>query len=142
MAHVHQNPYSFFLMFSSSSSYNPIFPIHLFTPPTQKVLSSVTLSLHEGFPEGSGGKESTSNVEDLGSMPELGRSPREGKGYPLQYSGLENSMDCIVHAVAKSWTRSSDSHFTSFLHEGDQASWDFSLTGFPGGSGQGRRRGR
>ena len=42
------------------------------------------------------------DVGDLGSIPELGRSPREGRGYPLQYSGLENSMDYIVHEVAKS----------------------------------------
>ena len=42
--------------------------------------------------------------EDLGSIPGLGRSPGEGKGYPLQYSGLENSMDCIVYVVAKSQT--------------------------------------
>ena len=42
--------------------------------------------------------------EDLGSIPGLGRSPGEGKGYPLQYSGLEASMDCIVHGVTKSWT--------------------------------------
>ena len=41
---------------------------------------------------------------DLGSIPELGRSPGEGNGYPLQYSGLENSMDCIADGVAKSWT--------------------------------------
>ena len=41
----------------------------------------------------------------------LGRSPGEGNGYPLQYSGLENSMDCIVHGVTKSWTRLSDFHF-------------------------------
>ena len=54
-----------------------------------------------GFPDGSAGKESACNVGDLGSIPRLGR---EGKGYPLQYSGLENSMDCIVHGVAKSWT--------------------------------------
>ena len=42
---------------------------------------------------------------DLGSIPRLGRSPGEGNSYPLQYSGLENSMDCIVHGVAKSQTR-------------------------------------
>ena len=48
---------------------------------------------------------------DLGSIPGLGRSPGEGKGYPLWYSGLENSMDCIVHRVAKSQTRLSDFHF-------------------------------
>ena len=44
---------------------------------------------------GSAGKESTCNVGDLGLVPGLGRSPGEGKGYPLQYSGLENSMDCM-----------------------------------------------
>ena len=52
-----------------------------------------------GFPCGSAGKESACNAGDLGSIPELERSPGEGKGYPLQYSGLENSMDCIVHGV-------------------------------------------
>ena len=66
-----------------------------------------------GFPCGSAGKESTCNAGDLGSIPELGRSPREGKGYPLQYSGLENSMECTVHGVTKSQTRLSDFHFTS-----------------------------
>ena len=65
-----------------------------------------------GFPCGSAGKESACNAGDLGSIPGLGRSPGEGKGYPLQYSGLENSMDCIVHGVAKSRTRLSDFHFT------------------------------
>ena len=64
-----------------------------------------------GFPCGSAGKESARNVGDLGSIPGLGRSPGEGKGYPLQYSGLENSMTCIVHGVAKSQTRLSDFHF-------------------------------
>ena len=48
------------------------------------------------------GKESTCNVGDLSSVPGLGRSPGEGKGYPLQYYGLENSMNCIGHGVAKS----------------------------------------
>jgi len=57
-----------------------------------------------GFPGGSAGKESSHNVEDLDSIPGLGRSPGGGKGYPLQYSGLENSMGCIVHGVAKSPT--------------------------------------
>ena len=50
----------------------------------------------------SAGKESACSVGDLGSIPGLGRSPGEGNSYPLQYSGLENSMDCIVHGVAKS----------------------------------------
>ena len=57
-----------------------------------------------GLPGGSAGKESACNVGNLGSIPGLGRSPEEGNSYPLQYSGLENSMDCIVHRVTKSWT--------------------------------------
>ena len=58
------------------------------------------------------GKESTCSEGDLGSIPGLGRFG-EGKGYPLQYSGLENSIDCIVHGVAKSQTQLSDFHFHS-----------------------------
>ena len=60
-----------------------------------------TLPIHEDLYAG-----------DLGSIPGLGRSPGEGKGYPLQYYGLENSMDCIVHGVAKNWTQLIDFHFT------------------------------
>ena len=56
------------------------------------------------FPCGSAGKESTCNAGGLGSIPGWGKSPREGKGYPLQYSGLENSKDCIVHGLTKSQT--------------------------------------
>ena len=59
------------------------------------------------------GRESTCIAGDLGLIPGLGRSPGEGKGYPLQYSDLENSMDCIVHGVAKSWTRLS--HFLFYF---------------------------
>ena len=55
--------------------------------------------LEMGFPCGSAGKESTCNVGDVGLIPGLGRSSGEEKGYPLQYSGLENSMDYIVHGV-------------------------------------------
>ena len=60
----------------------------------------------------SGGKESTCKVGDLGSIPGLGRSPGEGKGYPLQYSNLENPMHFIVHGVTKNQTRPSDFHFS------------------------------
>ena len=66
------------------------------------------------FPDSSVGKESTCNAGDPSSIPGLGRSPGKGKGYPLQYSGLENSMDYVVHGVAKSWTRLRDFHF--FFH--------------------------
>ena len=82
---------------------------------------SVLLALHshtqkkwtfiEHPPYGSAVKESSCNAGDLGSIPGLGRSPGEGKGYPLQYSGLENSMDCVVHGVAKSQTGLSNFHF-------------------------------
>ena len=71
-----------------------------------------------GFPGGSAGKESTYNARDLASIPVLGRSPGEGKGYPLQYSGLENSMDCIVHGVTKSRTRLRSFYFHSMSSTG------------------------
>ena len=61
-----------------------------------------------GFPGGSAGKESAYNAGDLGLIPGLGRSPGEGNSYPLQYSDLENSLDCIVHGVSKSQTWLSD----------------------------------
>ena len=66
-----------------------------------------------GFPAGSDGKESTCNAGDLGSIPGSGRSPGEGNGNPLQYSGLENPMDrgawlAIVYGVEKSQTQLSD----------------------------------
>ena len=55
-----------------------------------------------GFPCGSAGKESTCNEGDMGLIPGLGRSPGEGKGCLLQYSGLENSRDCVVQGVTES----------------------------------------
>ena len=73
------------------------------------------------FPCGSAGKESSCNSGDLGLIPGLGRSPGERKGYPLQYSGLENSMDHIIHGVAMSWTRLTDFHFTSLIRMTEQA---------------------
>ena len=83
------------------------------------VVKKEWLTGDKGFPCGSAGKESVCNAGDLGSIPGLGRSSGEGKGYPLQYSGLENSMDCIVHGVAKSWTWLSNFHsiFTSLQQE-------------------------
>ena len=96
----------------------------------------------EGFLDSSVGKESACNAGDPSSIPGLGRPLEEGKGYPssilglplcipglgrslgkgkvfpLQYSGLENSMDCIVHGISKNWTSLSDVHFTG---EGDEA---------------------
>ena len=69
-----------------------------------------------GFPCGSAGKESACNAGDLGSIPGLGRSRGEGNGCPLQYSGRENSMDCIVYGVAKSQRGLSNFHF-HFLYQ-------------------------
>ena len=73
--------------------------------------SSATHSRILGFPCGSAGKESACNGGDLGLIPGSGRSPGEGKGYPLQYSSLENPVDYIAHGVAKRQTRLSDFHF-------------------------------
>ena len=64
-----------------------------------------------GFPGGSAGKESAYNAGGLYSIPGLGRYPVEGIGYPLQYFVLENSMDCLVHRVIKSWTWLSDFYY-------------------------------
>ena len=66
-----------------------------------------------GFPCGSAGKESACYAGDLSLISELGKSPGEGKGYPLQYSGLENSKDCIVHGVGR---RESDTTEQLSLH--------------------------
>ena len=74
-------------------------------------LDVTNLNSHQ-CPCGSAGKESACNAGDLGLISGLGRSPGEGKGYPLQYPGPENSMDCIVHEVAKCRTQPSDFHFT------------------------------
>ena len=68
----------------------------------------ITVYSEVGFPCGSAGKESTCNVGNLISIPGLGRSPGEGNSYPLHDSGLKNSMDSIVHGVAKSRTRLSN----------------------------------
>ena len=59
-------------------------------------------------------KKSTCNGEDVGSVPGLGRSPGEGNGCPLWYSGLENSADCMVHGIANSQALLSDFHFENF----------------------------
>ena len=68
------------------------------------------MQLH-GLPHNSVSKESACNAGDLRLIPGLGRSRREGDGYPLQYSGLENPMDRVVLGVAKSWTQQSNFHF-------------------------------
>jgi len=99
-----------------------------------------------GFPCGSADKESACNVGDLGLIPGLGRSPGEGKGYPPQYSGLENSMDCIVHGVTKSQTQLSNvSLLTISIRRYLSVRCDFSVCPFKvcangrGSSGSGTR---
>ena len=74
----------------------------------------VSNAILDGLPRWLSGKESLCSAGDVGSVPGLGRYPGEGKGYPLQYSGLENSMDCIVPGVAKSRTQLND--FRSLTH--------------------------
>ena len=84
-------------------------------------MDSLPLSrLGQGFPVGSAGKESAYSAGEWGLIPGLRRSPGEGNSYPFYYSGLENSMDCIVHGVAKSQTRLSDFHFLFFPPAVDQ----------------------
>ena len=68
-----------------------------------------------GFPCSSAGKESACNAGDPGFIPGSGRSPGEGIGYPLQYSGLKNSMDCIVHGATESDTTEQRSIYISLL---------------------------
>ena len=77
-----------------------------------------------GFPCDSAGKESTCNARDLGLIPGLGRSLGEGKGYPLQYFGLENSTDCIIYGVTKIQTQLTNFHFTSCHHLGKVIIWE------------------
>ena len=86
-----------------------------FTPTWPSPLASAPFMHLEGCTQlcGSAGKESACSVGDLGSIPGLVRSPGEGNRYPLQYSGLENSMDCILHGITQSWTQQSDFYFTS-----------------------------
>ena len=107
-------------LFGRKEQYKVTVCILRFVPPqgTPEESHSVLLA-YQGFPGGSAGKEFACNAGDLGSIPALGRSPGEGKGYPFQYSGLENSTDCIVHGVAKSWTWLSDFHFSTPISRGE-----------------------
>ena len=74
------------------------------------------------FPDDSAGKESACNAGDLASIPRFRRASEEGNSYPLQYSGLVNSMDSVVHGVTKGQTRMRDFHFFTLLYR------------FPGGT--------
>ena len=94
------------------------------------------------FPHSSVDKESACNAGDPGSIPGSGRSSGEGKVYPLQYSGLENSMDCIVHGVTRSLTQLSNfhslttdalQHVYTYIHICTHTHTHMYM-GFPGGS--------
>ena len=78
--------------------------ICLYLSKLKHIISFIFFNCVKGFPHSSVGKESSCNAGDPGLIPGSGRSPGEGIGYPLQYSGLENSTDCVVHGVAKNWT--------------------------------------
>ena len=82
---------------AGTSAFHHLSPLPMFSV-------SPSLRYELGFPGCSYSKESACNARDLGSIPGLGGSPGEVYGYPLQYSGLENSMDCIVHGVTKGRT--------------------------------------
>ena len=94
-----------------------LFSIHLFLPFVfwLQYLFTLKYFLIRASPVAHLVKNLPTMWETLGLIPGSGRSPGEGKGYPLQYSSLENSTDCIVHGIAKSWTQLSDFHFIS-LH--------------------------
>ena len=91
------------------------------TPYLLKIMWQIIKMNHMNYPGCSAGKESACNVGDLGSIPGLGRSLGEGKGYPLQYSGLENPINCRVHGVTE-WDT------TGWL------SFHMNYMGFPGGA--------
>ena len=88
--------------FSKSSLNICWFLVHVLLKPSLENFEHSFASMI--FPSGSAGKESSCSGGDLGSVSGLGRSPGEGKGYPLQYSGLESSIECLVHEVTKSQT--------------------------------------
>ena len=94
-----------YILFDDSS----LCPLRSVVEHNQRVFFSILYI--SGFPGDSAGKEFACKVGDLNLIPGLGRSPGEGNGYPLRYSGLENSMDCIVHRVTKSRTWLSSFHF-------------------------------
>ena len=102
---------SFISLYTSVVSLQTTLETHVFVSYSKPMLFNIPFCKMRAFPGGSAGKESTYNARDLGLIPGLGRYPGEGKGYPLQYSGLANCMDWIVHGVAKSQTQQSNFHF-------------------------------
>ena len=90
----------------------------------------VKMNIYIICPCGSAGKESACNVGDLGSIPGLGRSPGEGKGYPLQYSGLKNSMDCTVYMGRSSGGRHGNPlQYSCLENSKDRGAWQATVHG-------------
>ena len=88
-------------------------------------ITFISSGISMGFFYGSAGKESACNVGDLGSIPGLRRSPGEGRGYPLQYSGLENSMACIVHVSQRhNWVTFTHTYTMQFTQIFKDATWE------------------
>ena len=104
---------SFISLYTSVVSLQTTLETHVFVSYSKPMLFNIPFCKMRAFPGGSAGKESTYNARDLGLIPGLGRYPGEGKGYPLQYFGMENSINCLVYGAAKSRTRLSNLHFTS-----------------------------
>ena len=97
--------------------------------PTPVFLGFLVALLVKNPPSGgSDSKEFTCHAGDLGSVPELGRCPGEGKGYPLRWSGLEKPMDCKVHGVGKSWTRLKAFHSSCLSIRAELAPFIFTLS--------------
>ena len=101
--------------------------------------NDVAIELILLFPDSSVGKESACNAGDPSSIPGLGRFPGEGNGHPLQYSGLENFTDCIIHGVTKSRTRLSDFHSNFLICSGHHLPCGHHLRRLPGSRGAPRR---
>ena len=100
--------------FSISPSSEYLWKVTMLLKSSSKTIPQNYTIGYFGFPCGSAAKKSVCNAGNLGLIPRLERSPGEGKSHPFQYSGLENSMDCRVHRVAKSQKQLSDFH--SFIH--------------------------
>ena len=97
------------VFFTHFTFHTPSFPLltrNLFSEPIGVVFLYFNLTWYINscaIPGGSDGKDSACHVGDLDSIPGFGRSQGEGNNYPFQYPGLENSIDCTAHGVAKSW---------------------------------------
>ena len=111
---LHSSPVSYWAPTNPGSSFFNVISFYLFILfigfSRQEYWSGLPFPSPAGYPCGSGGKESTCNVGDMGSISGLGRSPEEGKGYPLQYSGLGSSMSMGSQRVGHDWVTFTSLH--------------------------------